>query len=57
MKNQIVNSIKYIPTNIIKSYFIKTYSDETKAIRKKLGFIRGACHVSENHEQVKAAIV
>ena len=55
MKNQIVNSIRYIPTNIVKSYFTKTYSDETKAIRKRLGFIRGACHVSEDHEQVKAA--
>ncbi|MBR3956008.1 MAG: hypothetical protein IKJ63_11100 [Clostridia bacterium] len=55
MKNQIINSIKYIPTNIVKSYFTKTYSDETKAIRKKLGFIRGACHVSQDYEQVKHA--
>ncbi len=53
LKNQIINSIKYIPSNIAKSYFTKPYSDETKAIRKKLGFIRGACHVSEDYEQVK----
>ncbi|MBE6811801.1 MAG: hypothetical protein E7523_02835 [Ruminococcaceae bacterium] len=55
LKDQIINSIKYIPTNIVKSYFTKTYSDETKAIRKKLGFIRGACHVSQDYEQVKHA--
>ncbi len=53
LKNQIVRSIQYIPTNIVKSYCTKTYSDETEAIRKRLGFIRGACHVSEDYEQVK----
>ncbi len=53
LKDQIINSIKYIPTNIVKSFFIKNSSDETKAIRKKLGFIRGACHVNKDYEQVK----
>ncbi|MBQ3087979.1 MAG: hypothetical protein IJC45_11640 [Clostridia bacterium] len=55
LKDQIINSIKYIPTNIIKSFFIKQSSEETKAIRKKLGFIRGACHVTKDYEQIKNA--
>ena len=55
LKDQIVNSIKYIPTNIAKSFFIKNYSDETKALRSRLGFIRGACHVSTDYEQIKTA--
>ncbi len=55
LKNQIINSIKYIPTNIVKSYFTKTSSSETIAIRNKLGFIRGACHISEDYEQVRNA--
>lgn len=54
LKDQIINSIKFIPTNIVKSYFIKDLSEE-KAIRKKHGFIRGACHVNDNHEQIKGA--
>ncbi len=57
MKDQIANSIRYIPTNIVKSLFIKSYSEETEAIRKRLGFICGACHVSEDYEQVKAASI
>ena len=34
LKNQIINSIKYIPANIVKSFFIPKSSDETKALRK-----------------------
>ncbi len=55
LRDQIINSIKYIPVNILKSYFIKSSSEETKAIRKKLGFIRGACHVSKDCEQITNA--
>ncbi|MBR6780188.1 MAG: hypothetical protein IKM24_04140 [Clostridia bacterium] len=55
LKDQITNSIKYIPANIIKSYFRPTHSPETEHLRKTLGFIRGVCHAPEKFEQVKQA--
>lgn len=54
LKNQIINSIKYIPINIVKSFFIAKSSDETKALRKK-GFVRGVCHAPENYGQLHKA--
>ena len=54
LKNQIINSIKYIPINIVKSFFIAKSSDETKALRKK-GFVRGVCHAPENYKQLHEA--
>ncbi len=55
LKNQIINSIKYIPANILRSYFLPTKNTETLALRKKTGFIRGACHTNDNYEQIKHA--
>lgn len=56
LKDQIINSIKYIPSNIVKSYFKKD-NGESAAIRKKLGFIRGVCHPTENFKQLTDANV
>lgn len=55
LKDQIINCIKYLPTNIIKSYFIKPYSQETEEFRKKTGFIKGVTSATENYEQIKGA--
>ncbi len=55
LKNQIINSIKYIPANIVKSYFISTHSPASEEIRKKTGFIRGVCHAPENFRQLHEA--
>lgn len=55
LKDQIINSIKYLPSNIIKSYFIKDSSDETENFRKKTGFIRGVSTADENYELIKGA--
>lgn len=55
LKEQIINCIKYLPANIIKSYFIKTCSDETKAIREKVGFIKGVTSADEGYDLLKGA--
>lgn len=55
LKNQIINSIKYIPANIAKSFFIKKSNPETRSMRAKHGFIRGACHTNDNYDQIKQA--
>lgn len=55
LKDQIINSIKYLPSNIIKSYFTKPYSEETKALRKKTGFIKGVSSADEGYELLKGA--
>ncbi len=54
LKNQIINSVKYIPANIVKSFLIPKSTDETKAMRKK-GFVRGVCHAPENYIQLHEA--
>ncbi len=55
LKNQIINSVKFIPANIVKSFFIPKSNEETKAMRKKHGFVCGVCHADENYEQIKGA--
>ena len=55
LKDQIVNCIKYLPSNIIKSYFIKPYSAETEAFREKNGFIRGVSSADEDYDLLLGA--
>lgn len=55
IKDQITAGVKYLPANLLKSYFIRGSSEETKKIRKNIGFIRGVCHPTENFEQIKGA--
>lgn len=55
LKDQIINCVKYLPTNIIRSYFIKPYSDETEAFREKTGFIRGVTTADEGYELLNGA--
>ncbi len=55
LKDQIINCIKYLPTNIVKSYFIKQSSEETEAFRRKHGFIRGVTSAEEDYELLKGA--
>lgn len=55
LKDQIINSIKYLPANIIKSYFTPTYSEETRSFREKHGFIKGVTTATENFSQIKEA--
>ena len=55
IKDQISAGLKYLPANLLKSYFIKSSSDETKRFREKVGFIRGVCHPTEDFEQIKGA--
>lgn len=55
VKDQITSGLKHLPKNLLKSYFIKKSSEETKAIRERLGFIKGVCHPTENFEQIKGA--
>ncbi len=55
IKEQIISGLKYLPSNLLKSYFIKNSSDETKRMRNNIGFIRGVCHPTERFEQIKGA--
>ena len=55
IKDQITAGLKYLPSNLIKSYFIKSSSPETKSIREKTGFIRGVCHPTDDFSQIKGA--
>lgn len=55
LKDQIINCIKYLPSNIIKSYFIDSSSEETRAFREKTGFIKGVSTAEENFELLKGA--
>lgn len=55
VKDQITAGLKYLPSNLLKSYFIKKSSPEVKRFREKNGFLRGVCHPTENFEQIKGA--
>ncbi len=55
LKDQIINCIKYLPSNIIKSYFIKASSQETKAFKEKTGFICGVSSADEGYELLRGA--
>ncbi|MCQ2471039.1 MAG: hypothetical protein MJ147_03275 [Clostridia bacterium] len=54
LKEQIKYGLKYLPKNLVKSFFIPSSNNETEAFRKK-GFICGVCHPNENYEQIKGA--
>lgn len=54
LKEQIKYGLKYLPANLIKSFFIADSNEETEAFRKK-GFICGVCHPNENYNQIKEA--
>lgn len=55
IKDQITAGLKYLPSNLIRSYFIRSSSDETKRFREKIGFIRGVCHPTDDYSQIKGA--
>ncbi|MBQ6864448.1 MAG: hypothetical protein IJO14_09465 [Clostridia bacterium] len=54
IKDQIVYSLKYLPTNLVKSFFIPKENEATSALREK-GFVCGVCHPNENFDQIKQA--
>ena len=51
---QIRYGLKYVPVNILKSYFIPQSSGETRALRAR-GFLRGVCHPDENYALLREA--
>ena len=55
IKDQITAGLKYLPSNLLKSYFIKSSSEQTKRFREKVGFVRGVCHPTDDYEQIKGA--
>ena len=54
VKDQIKYGLKYLPGNLIKSFFIKRSSPETEAFREK-EFICGTCHAHEQFDLLKEA--
>ena len=54
VSNQIKYALQYLPGNLIKSYFIKPSSEETKALRAR-GFMRGVTHPKDQFAQLKDA--
>ncbi len=55
VKDQITAGLKHLPGNLLKSYFIRSSSAETKRFREKTGFIRGVCHPTDDYAQIKSA--
>ncbi len=55
IKNQITAALKYLPGNLVKSYFICKPVKEAREFRKRVGFIRGMCHPTENFAQLREA--
>lgn len=54
IKDQITYGLKYLPSNLMKSFFIPESNDETKRMRER-GFIKGVCHSKGDIEQIKNA--
>ena len=52
VKNQIRYGLKYLPVNLLKSYFIPKSSEETKALRAR-GFVCGVCHPNERFDLLR----
>lgn len=51
--DQIKYGLKYLPSNVVKSFFIKKESEETREFRRRAGgFICGVCHPNENYSQI-----
>ena len=53
IKSQILPTIKYLPSSLLKSYFISKSNSETEKIAEKPGFIKGICHPGERLDLVK----
>ncbi|MCQ2462238.1 MAG: hypothetical protein MJ177_02390 [Clostridia bacterium] len=53
--NQVKPTLKYLPANLVKSYFTPTKNSDVASVFKKTGFIKGICHPNENFEQLKGA--
>ena len=54
VKDQITYGLRYLPVNLLKSFFMKRSSPATRILRKQ-GFICGVCHPSDDHAQIKGA--
>ncbi len=53
--DQIKPTLKHVPKDIVKSYFVPQSNEATRNFRKKTGFIKGICHPLENFEQIRNA--
>lgn len=51
--DQITSGLKYLPTNLAKSFFIPKKSEQTEKMRKD--FICGVCHPRGDYGQIKGA--
>ena len=51
--DQIKSGLKYLPTNLIKSFMIPDSNKDTERMRKK--FICGVCHPRGDYQQIKDA--
>ena len=54
IKDQLWDGLKYVPINLLKSYFIRRIPIEIQQFRKK-GYLCGVCHPNNDYEQIKAA--
>ena len=54
VKTQIEYGLKYVPGNLLRSYFIPRQSGETRALRSR-GFLRGVCHPNEDYTLLREA--
>ena len=52
--NQIRYALRYLPGSLLKSYFIRNSSDETRALRRG-GFMRGVTHPKDHYADLKDA--
>jgi len=57
VKDQLKATLKYVPFHLAAGYLRKKTSPAAEECRRKLGckFIKGVCHPSENHAQIKGA--
>ena len=54
IKDQLWDGLKYVPINLLKSYFIRRIPIEIQQFYKK-GYLCGVCHPNNDYEQIKAA--
>ncbi|MBR5409358.1 MAG: hypothetical protein IK104_01690 [Clostridia bacterium] len=52
VKTQILYGLKYLPKNLIKSYFIPKETAATRALRER-GFLCGVCHPHEDFDLLR----
>ena len=52
VKTQIKYGLKYVPANIVKSFFIPKSSAGTRALRER-GFLCGVCHPNEKYDLLR----